>query len=493
VPKFVQQLWNRKVFQFGALYLGAAWLLLQLGVVLEQTLELPNWVDQAVLTFLVLGFPLALILAWAQESKETLIAAEAEPDPAKKTPIQRPPDEKLSIAVLPFMNLSEERDHEFFADGMTEDLLTALSLNRHMSVAARTSSFKYKGALDDVRTIGEALNVGYIVEGSIRPMGERVRITAQLIETATGSHLWAEKYDRPLADLFDIQDEVLQAIIYALNANLSFGEGERLAAAKPASLSSWQRVQQLSTRMISGAMEDQREAISALKKVVEEEPDYAYATSLLAFSYLQRTVNGNSEDPMADYTKAVPLIDKGLALAPSDPQNLFYCASAAGYAGQNDRAIELAERALAINPNMFEINAPIAQAATNLGLFEKAEAALDRVQSVKQSHWQMGVVWYRAILRCTELRYEDAMPLLKQTIQAMPKYIYPRILLAIAQDALGDRDAALKTIKQAHAIAPDLDMRGMKATLRAYKYPKEGEAERRITLLKAFWQEAAEA
>jgi len=141
----------------------------------------------------------------------------------------------------------------------------------------------------------------------------------------------------------------------------------------------------------------------------------------------------------------------------------------------------------------MELYACIAQAATNLGLFEKADAAINRVQSVKQTHWQTGVVWYRAILRSAELRYEEAVPLLKQTFQAMPKYVYPRILMAIAQDALGDREAALQVIKQARAIAPDLDMRGMNSTLRSYKYPKKGEAERRVNLLKELWQDAVEA
>lgn len=494
MPKLIEQLWNRKVIQFGVLYLGVAWLLLQLAVVLEQTLELPNWVDQAALAFLVLGFPLALILAWAQESQASSTVSEAaSPKTTTTTTAQRQPGEKLSIAVLPFLNLSENREHEFFADGMTEDMLTALSLNQHMSVASRTSSFKYKGTSDDVRAIGQALDVDYIVEGSIRPMGDRARITAQLVETNTGSHLWAEKYDRPLVDLFDIQDDVLQAIVDALNVSLTYGEGMRLVAAKPTSLTNWQRVQQSSARTISGAMEDHHESVVALEKVVEEEPDYAYATSLLAFLYTQRAVNGSSEDTKADFEKALPLIDRGLALAPSDPQNLNYCASAAGYAGQNERAIELAERALGINPNLVEIYAPIVQASTNLGLFDKAEEALNRVQSIKQHHWQTGVVWYRAILRCAELRYKEAVPLLKQTLQAMPRYAYPHFLMAIAQHTLGDREAALQTIKQARTIAPNLDMRSMHATLRAYNYPEEGEAERRVSLIKKLWQEAADS
>lgn len=485
---FIKRLWKRRVFQFGALYLGAAWLLLQVAVVIEQTLELPNWIDQVVLALLIIGFPLALILAWAQDSQETI--NKSDDNPVKPTKPKSQSSEKLSIAVLPFLNLSEERDHEFFADGMTEDLLTALSVNQHMSVASRTSSFQYKGKSEDVRDIGQALNVDHVVEGSVRPMGDRVRITAQLIETRSGNHLWAEKYDRPLADLFDVQDDVVRSIASALNVSLSLGMGLRLVAAKPESLTSWQRVQEVSVRMHTGSFQEHQVAIDALEKVVSQEPGYAYATSLLAFAYLQRLINGNSVHPRKDFERALPLIEKGLTLAPSDPLNLYYCASAAGYSGQFERAIELAKRGLDINPNLMELYAPIAQASTQIGLFEQAQYALDRIKFIGQSFWKDGVIWYEAILRVAELHYEEALPLLTKSVQAMPEYAYARILLAIAQEGVGDDNAAAKTIEQVHELSPDLNMRGIKATLRSYKYPVEGEADRRIALLEGLWEQA---
>lgn len=506
MPDFIVKLWRRKLFQFGGLYLGAAWIILQLSVIIEQTLELPKWIDQVTLTFLVLGFPLVLIFAWAQESNiaradepATEPATEPVTEPASgevKVPtpvVEEASTEKLSIAVLPFANMSEDREHEFFADGMTEDLLTALSVNQHMSVAARTSSFKFKGKSDDVRAIGRELGVDYVVEGSVRAMGQRLRITAQLIQTKTGEHIWAEKYDRALTDLFDIQDEVLSNIAASLNTNLAFGEVGGQTSDKPRSLKNWQRVQQLAAMIYTGSLTEHSEAVPQLEKVVEEEPGYAYAASMLAFAHLNRFVNGTTTTLKADFERAVSLIEKGLKLAPSDPMNLYFCASAAGYSGQYQRAIDLAEKGLAVNPNLIELYAPIAQAYTNMGEYAKADEALDKGDAIKHSMWADGTIWYRAILRSTELRYEEAVPLLKKTVDSFPDYVLPRLYLANALDALGDRDGAVETINAAYELAPQLNLNGIKVSLRSYKYPNEGEAERRIALLQELWPAGQDA
>jgi TolB-like protein len=490
--ELIQNLWKRRVFQFGALYLGVAWLLLQVAVVLEEMLSLPNWLDQSVLVLLIIGFPLSLILAWAQDTKANTSSSDmnlpaATSDTSKS---KRQANKKPSIAVLPFLNMSEDRNNEHFADGMTEDILTTLSLSQHLSVASRTSSFKYKGRADDVRTIGQTLDVDYVVEGSIRPMGKRIRITAQLINTQTGAHVWAEKYDRPLDALFEIQDEVLGNIVSSLNLSLTFGAGNRLLAAKPESLTNWERVQRANAMVSRGSLSDFSEVVSELEKAVAEEPGYAYAASMLSWAYLIRINNGGNSDRLADIQRALLLMEKGLLLAPSDPLNLYYCASSAGYSGQYDRAIELAEASLKINPSQVEAYAPIAQANTNLGNFEKAEAALKLFGS-SASVWILGTTWYKAILRSAELRYEEAMPLIKLTVQGAPEYILPRLHLAVAQEALGDRPDALDTIKRAYKISPELDFRAVKTNFRSYVYPKAGEAERRINLLIELWQDAS--
>ena len=137
--------------------------------------------------------------------------------------------DKPSIAVLPFINMSDDKEKEYLADGMTEDILTGLSCDSRLFVIARNSTFAYKGQSPDIRTVGKELGVRYVLEGSIRPVAKRLRITVQLIETDTGSHVWADKIDRPLAEIFDIQDEVVDSLVSALCANLGVAEGKRAA------------------------------------------------------------------------------------------------------------------------------------------------------------------------------------------------------------------------------------------------------------------------
>lgn len=494
MPEFLQNLWKRRVFQFGVFYLGAAWLLLQVAVVFEQTLSLPDWVDQLALVLLIIGFPLTLINAWAQDTKAKASVSDVDVATATSNTSKEvwQSNDKTSIAVLPFVNMSPDHNHDYFADGMTEDMLTALSLSEHLSVASRTSSFMYKGKAHDVRTIGQELNVDYVVEGSVRPLGKNVRITAQLIDTETGAHVWAEKYDRPLEALFEIQDEVLGNIVSELNVSLTVGAGNRLLAAKPASLTNWQRVQRShATSYLSTSLRDMNDGVSEREKAVAEEPDYAYATSMLAYAYLIRTLNGGSPDPHSDFERAIPLIEKGLSLAPADPLNLYYCACAAWMSGQFDRAIKLAEASLKINPNQVDAYIPIAAANINLGNFKNAETALGVIASTNSSFSSNASTWFGGMLRSTELRYEEAMPLLMSAVQGAPEYMLPRLYLAIAQEALGDRQSALETIKRAYTIAPDLDLRSINVTLNSFPYPEAGEGERRGKLIQELWQEVS--
>ena len=178
-------------------------------------------VGGVVLTVLSTGWERVLV-GRKRESGER--APEATAAPARAAPSG---GEKPSLAVLPFTNLSDSSEQDFLADGMTEDLITGLSANRHLSVVARNSSFAYKGRAVDVRAVGRELAVRYVLEGSVRRVGERLRTTAQLIETETGAHLWAEKYDRPYDQIFAVQDELIASIAGSLNAQLTAAEYAR--------------------------------------------------------------------------------------------------------------------------------------------------------------------------------------------------------------------------------------------------------------------------
>ena len=261
---FIAELNRRSVFRVGAAYGIVAWLLVEVASVVLPTFEAPEWVMKVFTFLVILGFPLALNLAWAFEltpegiKRETAVdsaesithqtgrkldfmiigllavavvyfavdkfALEAEPERAEVTAEQVPVAERIagerSIAVLPFVNMSSDPEQEYFSDGLSEEILNLLAKIHDLKVIGRTSSFAFKGKNEDLRSIGQSLGVNTVLEGSVRKSGERVRVTAQLIDVSDGAHIWSETYDRTMTDIFAVQDDVGSAIIDALHIHV---------------------------------------------------------------------------------------------------------------------------------------------------------------------------------------------------------------------------------------------------------------------------------
>lgn len=486
VVKFFKQIWARRVAQVGALYLGVAWVLLQVAIALESSLELPNWIDQSVIVLLAVGFPMALILAWAQESKapETLPSKPPTTDAEhSRTHLGKP-----SIAVLPFVNMSDEKEKEYFADGMTEDIITGLSLSKHLSVKSRTSTFTYKGQSPDIRRVGQDLDATYVVEGSVRPIGDRVRITVQLITADTGDHLWAEKYDRPASQLFEIQDDVIASITSAVGAVLKKEESLRASRLTPNSLSAWQAVQRASFyRGADGNSEEEtNKSIEELRTATQADPDYAYAHSMLAWILNYRGLNGLTDNPVADFQEAQEHLQKGLSLATDDPFNLNICGGAFGYVGQFAKAEELSVRALEIDPNYADVYFNLGSIYSYMGRFEEAEQALDRVENMAPSGpMSRYYKWYRGSLRSLEGQHAEAAELIRTTIDQAPSYASPYFYLAISLDALGRRQEATETIARALKMNPNLTLKRMSIIVSAHPNPEEGK--HRLQVIEELW------
>ncbi len=259
---------------------------------------------------------------------------------------------KPSIAVLPFVNLSSDPEQEYFADGMTEDIITGLSCDSRLFVTARSSTFAYKGQSPDIRAAGRELGVRYVVEGSIRPIGERLRITAQLIETATGAHVWADKIDRPVAEIFAVMDEVVDEIISALCSSLGVAEAARAGRQRPENLQAWALCVQAEVLWNTQATPKAiLEAEKLARRAAEIEPGYAAGWALLACFAAMRITYGTSIDLVRDSAEALSLARKALDLAPNDPVVLGCCGYAACFAGQAAQGVEWAQRSLALNPN----------------------------------------------------------------------------------------------------------------------------------------------
>jgi TolB-like protein/cytochrome c-type biogenesis protein CcmH/NrfG len=291
--------------------------------------------------------------------------------------------ERPSIAVLPFTNMSGDPEQEYFSDGISEDIITALSKLRWFFVIARNSSFIYKGKSVHLKQIGEELGVGYVVEGSVRKSGERVRITVQLNDVATGSHIWAERYDRDLADVFALQDEITEAIVAAIEPQLYAAESFRAQRKPPDSLDAWDLVMRALSHYWRVTRQDNVVAQALLEKAIAIDPNYGQALGVLATSYTfgahmgwaeraasvpiakraaLAAIAADSEDPWAHnalacvymferrFEESLAEFEVALRLNPNFSLAQGYYGLALSYCGRVDEALEAAKRALRLSP-----------------------------------------------------------------------------------------------------------------------------------------------
>lgn len=311
---FLTELKRRNVFKVAVIYAVTGWVLVQVASIALPAFVAPDWVLRVFLFFVLLGFPFALIMAWALElTPEGIKRDKAEvgekrmwaiaiilavaatgwhlhgaPDNANK--VTEAGVENQSIAVLPFKDFSPQGDHEYFGDGIAEEILNLLAKNPALHVAGRTSSFKFRGNDTDLREIGRQLNVAHLLEGSIRKSGNRLRITAQLIDTESGFHLWSDTYDRELTDVFEVQDQISAAIVDALEATIADGEdgyatGNESRRPLTTSTSAYElylRGRSLGARRGAGNIED---AIRLMEAAVVLDPEFAGAWGHLAYLY----------------------------------------------------------------------------------------------------------------------------------------------------------------------------------------------------------------
>ena len=346
-----------------------------------------------------------------------------------------------SIAVLPFQNMSGEADQEYFSDGITEDLITDLSKLSGLLVIARNSTFTYKGRSVDVRQVGRELEVSHVLEGSVRRAGGRVRITAQLVEAANGHHVWAERYDRSLEDVFAIQDEITQKIVTALDVRLLRGEqaaGWRKSLRRPEALDAYYRGLDLFNRVTRDA---NAEAAHCFEQVVSLEPESPLGHLGKAWTELSAFRYGWSDSAPESLKRAAELAGKALEL---DEQ----CADAhalLGYyhllAGAHDQAAAAGERAVALNPNHADNAANLA--CTYAVANQPAEAIPLLQRAIRIS--PIYPTWYLNILGFANLRvgrYDEAETALKLALQREPENARCRMLLAWSYYTRGQVDEA---------------------------------------------------
>jgi TolB-like protein len=270
---------------------------------------------------------------------------------APAPPVLPLPD-KPSIAVLPFANMSGDPEQEYFADGMVEEIITALSRIRWLFVIARNSSFTYKRQVVDVKQVGRELGVRYVLEGSVRKAGGRMRITAQLIEAATGANLWADRFDGSLDDVFELQDKVAVSVAGVIEPELQTAEVGRSAERPTNDLTAYDLFLRALPRAESGEKDGIVEALDLLGRAVERDPRYGPALGLAARCHNRLHVSGWTDDPETTRRKGVDLARRALRVARDDPGVLSMAAYVFGYFGEDiGTAISLIDRSLELNPS----------------------------------------------------------------------------------------------------------------------------------------------
>lgn len=378
---FLKELTRRKVWLFGGIYLALGWVLLQVAIAIEATLSLPSWIDQIALVFLGLGFPVALLLAWAQESQgESKISAAKSPDPGDDKPTGRAPS--FSVAILALNNLSDERELYWVADGLSEDITTRLGMVNYLMVAARNSSFAYKGEAPDIREVGKALNVRYVAEGSVRVIGENLRVTVQLIDTKTGAHIWSDSYDHPVAKLGGMQGLVVDVVSGEISTRILDVEIDRIAQLPHKDLS----VQDLCAlcwgkAIVSPSREGTLDAIDHMRIGLKRFPEAADLHAELAFYCCYMGLNYDRENRIALLEETEEHLREAKRLAPRAALVLWRYSTVRQMLGQSDEALIVGEQLAKLYPNyvMLPMLATTYQA---LGRYEEAV-----VKAVRWLEW----------------------------------------------------------------------------------------------------------
>ncbi len=441
--------------------------------------------------FTPLGVGLRRIVGRASEPAPQP-AASASPTEPVASPAPAPSAvraDRPSIAVLPLAPLSSDPEHSFLADGMSEDLITALAATRNLHVVSRNSTFAYKGQSPDIRAVGRDLGVRYVLEGSLRPIGESLRTTVQLIETESGNHLWAEKYDRSASELTADQDEVINEIAGALSVQLTAAEMARLREIPVEELTASERV----TKAIWGAFRSniaREAAIDArelLRGAVELDPDHVDARAAYAWLLVLCAINGFDENPLETIRAGVDQLRAARERDTSDAQTQFFLGAAHVYMGRPDRAVRYLERSLESNPHQPDAMAHLALARAYLGDFDEAYALFDRADRMLPGTARVinYYSWYRGIALGLQDRYAEAIPILRGVVENIPRYAMARVTLGIALHMTGDVEAARTEIARALANDPGLCLEGLALNVGAHSDPEKG-AER-AAVVRRYW------
>jgi adenylate cyclase len=403
---------------------------------------------------------------------------------ASKEKMAFPLPDKPSIAVLPFVNMSKDPEQEYFCDGMTDQIITSLSIIPRLFVIARDSTFAYKGKAVKVQKVAEEMGVRYVLEGSIQKAGNRIRILVQLIDALKGIHLWSERYDRDLKDLFALQDEIARQVMTALQVKLTEGEYARGLAGTTTNLAALECLWRAEERFFRSSKEDNAAARQWAEKAIALDPRFAGAWAILGYTHFVDVINGWSTAPPESLKRAEECGQKALAINDATAKAQGLMGVIRWMQGRYDEAIRYAEKSVALNPNDPTMMFSLATIMHGAGRFEESISLIKTAMRICPYYPAL----YLRYLAASDLlagRYQEAIEACEAMLERSRKGeynpFYARIYLAAAYAGLGQIDKAKAQAEELVKLKPNFSMEDEKF-LTMYKDPAN--RERNFALLR---------
>ena len=418
---------------------------------------------------LVIMFVVGLFLLWSSSYKQV------PPNivPASLEKMNYPLPDKPSIAVLPFDNMTGDSSQDYLSDGISENIISALSGISNLFVIARNSTFTYKDKPVKVQQVSEDLGVRYVLEGSIQKSGSRYRFTAQLIDAIKGNHLWSEKYDRELNDLFMVQDEITKEIITALNVELTQGEQARTISKGTDNLAAYLKVMQARELIYKHNIESNVSAQQLAQEALTLDPNYAAASRILGVTHMHDVLLGRSKSPKESLGKAMKLVRRAIELDDLNGYNHAVLGFMLVLARQYDKALAEAERGVTLDSNVADIYGWLGMVYRYLGRWDDAVVAYEkaiRLNPIPPDFYLYGLGLSYAMTG----QFEEAIIQFPKAIQNNPDSFYVRLFAAAVYSLAGRDEQARTEAAEVLRLNPEFSLKRWEKSLR-YKYQEDQE------------------
>ncbi len=367
--------------------------------------------------------------------------------------------DKPSIAVLPFNNMSGDAEQEYFADGIAEDIITGLSRMRWFFVCARNSSFIYKGRSVDIKQVSRELGVRYVLEGSVRKSGNRARITAQLIDATTGNHLWADRYDRELHDIFAVQDEITETVVATIEPQLYVAESDRAGRKTSNNIDAWDLTMRAMGYLWRMNGPDNSHAQALLQDAIKLDPGYAAAHGPLGFSYIWHAWMAWGDDPVQLIAKAETAARKAIALDDQDPWSHLAMAGVYAYRRDHDDAVDELHASLDLNPSFALAHVWLGIVMGYAGKLEEANDALDRGNRISpRDPFNAWLPVMRSIAYFTAERDAESRNLAYETVKLRPEMVGAWRVVVVTCAHMGELEEARRALDEVRRLQPTISL-----------------------------------